>query len=262
MNDQSYRGEVPPHINYYPDAELSEPPPANLRMVAIGNDGHRQVWWPAAHEKYKSLDGPLAINLWLGFSGRGTFWGMRAFHSIAAGMICLALLGAAEQPDQGPGSPAAVAAIKRSEKSIADAEAQFRKAKGEAQRQLVADLEQSKAEAMKSGQLDEANAVQARIDETNKELSASSGPSQGRMQKEMTGTRWAFPNGVIATFGTGGSVEMGWPKPARWTVVDDRTVRVTEPNGVVSDVTPSSDGKGALWCYRGGPGTTLALLRK
>ncbi len=85
-------------------------------------------------------------------------------------MICLALAGAGEQPGPGPRSPAAVAAVKKCERGLGIDEAAARTAKTDALRQLVTDLKSAQAEATKAGALPEANAIQVKVDEAQRQL--------------------------------------------------------------------------------------------
>ncbi len=175
-------------------------------------------------------------------------------HSLAAGMICLALAGAGEQPNPNPRSPAAVAAIKRSEKSIAEAEAQFRKAKGDALRQLVADLEAAKAESMKAGSLDEANRVQARIDEVTEEMK-NDAPASVKLARLLGGSRWAHEGGrnIVAYAADGTVSSNAWGnKSYRWTQTGPRTVRQGDPADPAVEITFDDDLKHALWVYASG----------
>ncbi len=83
-----------------------------------------------------------------------------------AASVCIA----ADTP--APKSPAATAAIKKAEVAITRAEEAFRQAKALALKQLVTDLKGAMANATKAGNLDEANAIKAKMDEAMGEVDA------------------------------------------------------------------------------------------
>src|SRR4051812_26159346 len=64
----------------------------------------------------------------------------------------------------GPKSSAARQALAKAEKRIAEADAAWRKATAEANRQLVAELKTAQQTAMKNGDLDDANAIKQEIE--------------------------------------------------------------------------------------------------
>jgi hypothetical protein len=94
-------------------------------------------------------------------------------------VLALGVLVAAEAP--APKSPAAVAAIQRSDAAIKRAEEQFRAAKTAALKQLAIDLRNAMSIATKAGNLDEANALKALLDQTQIDIDATA--NAGKAQR-------------------------------------------------------------------------------
>src|SRR4051812_26600718 len=73
-------------------------------------------------------------------------------------------------PAREPKSPAAVKAIGKSKIALTRAEEEFRRAKGVALKQLIAELKPAQDQATKAGALDEAVAIKTAIQKAQAEL--------------------------------------------------------------------------------------------
>jgi hypothetical protein len=91
--------------------------------------------------------------------------------------LVLALAGLAVAQDA-PRSIAAQRAITRHDQAMRKAEQEYQRAAVAAKRELIAELEQAKAQAMAANQLDEANAIQGAIDEARRGLDSVLGKAQ------------------------------------------------------------------------------------
>jgi hypothetical protein len=111
--------------------------------------------------------------------------------SIAILLLLVTVAAAAENapppPPPAPKSPSARAAQEKCDKAIAAADAAYRKAQAEARRQLLVELEASKKDAMKNGNLPEANAIEATIARARDELARAAAAATAAAV-ELTGT--------------------------------------------------------------------------
>jgi hypothetical protein len=167
--------------------------------------------------------------------------------------LVLALAGMVVAQDA-PRSIAAQRALTRHDQAMRKAEQEYQRAAVAATRELIAELEQAKAQAMQAGQLDEANAIQAAIDEANEELNRLLGKPQALTEEDVAGTRWQWHDqqfGSRAWFqlNADGTVTAGWhQKKGEWKLLGDRRIsaKITATGNRVHTLRVASDLRSAV----------------
>ena len=181
-------------------------------------------------------------------------------QGLGAISVMAAFCFAADEPKVAtPKSPAALAAIARHERAVADAAQEYELTKQKAREILLVDLKKAQADALKVGgpsALSEANAIQAIIDRPAPEPRIP--PAPGRMAFIGKKYKWTDPQ-----FGNRGwfklnddnTVAAGWhEREGVWGVrADGMIVAGIQGNGGKMILRQSADGKSLVWALNGKP---------
>lgn len=166
-------------------------------------------------------------------------------------LACSLCLAANDAPVAAPTSPAAIAALGKLKASTAKAKADYDAAVRSAQALAIQELDAAKAAAMKGGNLNEANAIQA----TEQSIGKAAGSPAASIETKIIGKKWAYGGDekTVITYKPGGIVESpAWKngKAGTWAQVDANTIMQKEPAGAVIKITFDADFANALWVYQ------------
>lgn len=190
--------------------------------------------------------------------------------ALAAVALSVAIGLAADVPNPAaPKSPAALAAIARHERALADASKAYELARKDARDALLADLKKAQAEVLKAGgpaALAEANAIQAVMDRAPADPRPAAEPPRpaAPVRPAFVGRKYKwtdpqFGNRGWFTLKDDNTVVTGWhDREGVWGVRNDgMIVAGIQGNGGKMVLRPSADGKSLVWA---GTGKAVELM--
>ncbi len=164
------------------------------------------------------------------------------------------ILAADDVPKPTIKSPAAIAAVKKYDLTADKAQTDYNHTMQAAEKQLIADLDAVEKNATKSGSLDEALAIRAAKNDAQERLAdvqESTGLSDQRLAREITGSDWQWQDGrTIIRYMAGGQL-LSDGKPLKWKTLDANSIAQTD--GINGEqqvrVTFTADRKACVWQY-------------